>query len=97
MIKTHEDKALPLTVYNCKSHTFRDIVLVPSQKWPGADGLLGVTIRFDTYHNAEEHLCRVLDVEKNSPAELAGLLPGGKDYLLGTVTTCRVVRSASMR
>lgn len=45
-----------------------------------------MTIRFDTYHNAEEHLCRVLDVEVNSPAELAGLQSGGKDYLLGTVS-----------
>ena len=60
----------------------RKVVLVPSRSWPG-EGMLGVTIRFDTYLDAEEHLCRVLDVEVNSPAELAGLIPG-KDYLLGT-------------
>ena len=42
-----------------------------NRNWPG-EGMLGVTIRFDTYHEAEEHLCRVLDVEVNSPAELAG-------------------------
>ena len=45
--------------------------------------MLGVTIRFDSYHEAEEHLCHVLEVESNSPAELAGLIPF-KDYLLGT-------------
>jgi hypothetical protein len=46
--------------------------------------MLGVTIRFDTYHDAEEHLCHILDVEVNSPADLAGLIPE-KDYLLGFV------------
>ena len=45
--------------------------------------MLGVTIRFDCYLDAEEHLCRVLEVEPDSPAELAGLIPE-KDYLLGT-------------
>ena len=25
-------------------------------------GMLGVTIRFDSYHDAEEHLCRVTEV-----------------------------------
>ena len=44
--------------------------------------MLGVTIRFDSYYNAEEHICHVLDVEVNSPAELAGLQPN-VDYLLG--------------
>ena len=45
--------------------------------------MLGVTIRFDTYHEAEENLCHILEVETNSPADLAGLLPMS-DYLLGT-------------
>ena len=26
------------------------------------EGMLGVTIRFDSYHDAEEHLCRVTEV-----------------------------------
>jgi len=45
--------------------------------------MLGVTIRFDSYANADENICHVLDVEPNSPAELAGLQPY-KDFLLGT-------------
>ena len=45
--------------------------------------MLGVTIRFDSYFNAEENLVRVLEVERHSPAELAGL-KGGADFLLGT-------------
>jgi C-terminal processing protease CtpA/Prc len=82
IIKQSEDQPLPLKVYNCKNHSLREIVLVPSTKWPG-EGMLGVTIRFDSYHDAEEHLCHVLEVQPNSPAELAGLVPEA-DYLLGT-------------
>eukprot|EP01038_Epipyxis_sp_PR26KG_P005141 gene5141-7160_t len=82
LIKASEDKPLPLTIYNCKNHSIREIILVPSRNWPG-EGMLGVTIRFDCYHDAEEHMCHVLEVEANSPADLAGLQPH-KDYLLGT-------------
>jgi hypothetical protein len=83
LIKASEDKPLPLKVYNCKSRTFRELELIPSRNWPG-EGMLGVTIRFDVYHNAEECLCHVTDVDPESPADLAGLIPG-KDYLLGTL------------
>lgn len=82
IIQQSEEQALPLKIYNCKNHSVRDIVLVPSTNWPG-EGMLGVTIRFDSYHDAEEHLCHVLEVAPNSPAELAGLVPM-TDYLLGT-------------
>lgn len=82
IIKDSEDKELLLKVYNCKSHTTRDVIIIPSRNWDG-EGMLGVTIRFDTYFDAEEHLCHILDVEPNSPAELAGLQPD-RDYLLGT-------------
>jgi hypothetical protein len=44
--------------------------------------MLGVTIRFDSYFKAEENLLHVIEVEPNSPAELAGLVPL-KDFLLG--------------
>ena len=29
-------------------------------------GMLGVTIRFDSYHDAEEHLCRITEVIHNN-------------------------------
>ncbi len=45
--------------------------------------MIGVTIRMDDYAIAEENLLRVLSVEKQSPAALAGLTPK-TDYLLGT-------------
>jgi hypothetical protein len=60
------------------------VTLTPSNSWGGA-GLLGVTIRLDNYGGADERLIRVLSVEHNSPAAIAGLLPE-KDYLLGTQT-----------
>lgn len=45
--------------------------------------MLGVTIKFDSYRDAEEQILHVLEVETNSPAEIAGLQPF-KDYILGT-------------
>jgi C-terminal processing protease CtpA/Prc len=82
MIKESENKALPLTIYNIKSETTRDVVITPRRNW-GGQGMLGVTIRFDSYWRAEEALVRVLEVMPDSPAELAGL-EAEKDYLLGT-------------
>jgi predicted metalloprotease with PDZ domain len=82
MIKESEDKPLPLTIYNIKSETTRDVVITPRRNW-GGQGMLGVTIRFDSFWRAEESLVRVLEVKDDSPAELAGL-EAEKDYLLGT-------------
>jgi len=45
--------------------------------------MLGVTIRFDSFHECEDHVIHILDVEPDSAAELAGLQPND-DYLLGT-------------
>lgn len=72
-------------VHNIKSNTQRLVNITPSSSWGGA-GLLGVTIRLDDYGGADERLIRVLSVEHNSPAAIAGLVPM-KDYLLGTTST----------
>jgi hypothetical protein len=82
LIKEFEDRELPLIVYNCKDRSTREVILVPTTNWAG-EGRLGVAIRFDSYHDAEEHLCRVMEIERDSPAELAGLHQF-TDYLLGT-------------
>lgn len=82
IIKDFENKPLTLVVYNTKCRQSREVIVTPSRNWAG-EGMLGVTIRFDTYFGAEEDMCHVLEVEVNSPAELAGLQPY-KDYLLGT-------------
>jgi hypothetical protein len=72
-------------VHNIKSNSQRLVKITPSPTWGGA-GLLGVTIRMDDYGGADERLIRVLSVEHNSPAAIAGLVPM-KDYLLGTTST----------
>ena len=72
-------------MHNIKSNSQRLVEITPSSTWGGA-GLLGVTIRLDDYGGADERLIRVLSVEHNSPAAIAGLVPM-KDYLLGTTST----------
>ena len=69
-------------VWNIKSQQARLVQLTPSDTWGGA-GLLGVTIRLDNYAGAEDRLVRVLTVEPQSPASVAGLV-AEKDFLLGT-------------
>ena len=69
-------------VWNIKSQEQRFVDLTPSDDWGGA-GLLGVTIRLDNYGGADERVIRVLEVEPNSPASIAGLVPMN-DYMLGT-------------
>lgn len=69
-------------VYNMKSQQARLVQLTPSDQWGGA-GLLGVTIRLDNYAGAEDRLVRILTVQPQSPAAIAGLVPR-KDFLLGT-------------
>lgn len=82
LLKENKDKPVELLVWNIKSQEKREVQLVPNDDWPGA-GLLGVTIRLDDYGGADERLIRVLEVEQNSPASIAGLVPL-QDYLLGT-------------
>ena len=72
-------------VHNIKSNSQRLVKIAPSSTWGGA-GLLGVTIRLDNYGGADERLIRLLSVEHNSPAAIAGLVPNN-DYLLGTTST----------
>ncbi|ETW00678.1 hypothetical protein, variant [Aphanomyces invadans] len=82
LIARSEDKPMQLSVYNIKSQTTRELSLTPSRNWPGK-GMLGVTIRFDSFDGVEDHLLHVLEVAKKSPADIATLEPNA-DYLLGT-------------
>ncbi|KAL3805774.1 hypothetical protein ACHAW5_000024 [Stephanodiscus triporus] len=85
LLKDNVGRELELLVHNIKSNSQRLVKITPSTTWGGA-GLLGVTIRMDDYGGADERLIRVLSVEHNSPAAIAGLVPM-KDYLLGTAST----------
>ncbi|KUF93324.1 Kazal serine protease inhibitor domain-containing protein [Phytophthora nicotianae] len=61
LIAQSEDRPMQLKVFNVKAQTTRELQLTPSRKWPGK-GLLGVTIRFDSYEGAEDQLLHVLRV-----------------------------------
>ncbi|KAG7401707.1 Golgi reassembly-stacking protein 2 [Phytophthora boehmeriae] len=82
LIAQSEDRPLQLKVFNVKAQSTRELQLTPSRKWPGK-GLLGVTIRFDSYEGAEDQVLHVLNVAASSPAQRAGLR-ADSDYLLGT-------------
>eukprot|EP01135_Chromosphaera_perkinsii_P002932 Nk52_evm43s230 gene=Nk52_evmTU43s230 len=81
-LNSHIDKPLSLSVYNSKSLSVRDVTLVPTNMWGGV-GLLGVSIRFCSFEGANENVWHVLDVQKNSPAEKAGLI-SDTDFIIGT-------------
>lgn len=83
------DQELYLKVLNVKSGTERDVVIVPTRKWGDSgnqESALGMTIRHESYFEADEHVIHVVEVEADSPAALAGLI-ADKDYLLGTGET----------
>nr|XP_027199449.1 Golgi reassembly-stacking protein 2-like [Dermatophagoides pteronyssinus] len=81
ILKSHVDKSLRLLVYNSKYQNVRQVDIVPTNNWNG-QGLLGVSIRFASFENANENVWHVLDVAPNSPADIAGL-KSHRDYIIG--------------
>lgn len=81
LLKGSIEKNLKMTVYSSKTQTIRIVNIVPSNLW-GGQGLLGVSIRFCSFEGANENVWHILDVEPNSPADIAGL-KGFKDYIIG--------------
>ncbi|GMH58924.1 hypothetical protein TrRE_jg566, partial [Triparma retinervis] len=71
---------LLLHVHNTKSLSLRRIPLQP-KNFDGV-GVLGLTIKADTYYRAFECSVKVMQVEDDGPALLAGIKSG--QYLLGT-------------
>ncbi|VDM98433.1 unnamed protein product [Thelazia callipaeda] len=81
ILKQHVERPLQLTVYNSKNQTVRQTQIIPSQMW-GGQGLLGISIRFCSFEGARENVWHVVQVQPNSPAEIAGL-QANNDYILG--------------
>ncbi|CAL8278239.1 unnamed protein product [Lota lota] len=81
LLKASTEKAVRMEVYSTKTMQLRELQVVPSTMW-GGQGLLGASVRFCSYQGANENVWHVLDVEPNSPAALAGLLPHA-DYIVG--------------
>lgn len=82
-VKACENGVAKLTVYSCRAHNTREVVVMP-RAWAGT-GILGATVRYDTVDPVECNGIRVLEVFPNSPAAYAGLVPF-QDYMLGTGT-----------
>ncbi|XP_056306855.1 Golgi reassembly-stacking protein 1b [Danio aesculapii] len=81
LLKANVEKPVKLQVYSSKVMRVRELELVPSNLW-GGQGLLGASVRFCSFQGADQYVWHVLDVEVNSPAELAGLKPHS-DYIIG--------------
>ncbi|GAM20105.1 hypothetical protein SAMD00019534_032800 [Acytostelium subglobosum LB1] len=75
-------KEVQLIVYNIKSDTTREQVIVPSNSW-GGNGLAGISIRFCSWVKTLETVWHILDVYMNSPAHESGLQTR-TDYIVGT-------------
>ncbi|XP_024421815.2 Golgi reassembly-stacking protein 1 [Desmodus rotundus] len=82
LLKANVEKPVKLEVFNMKTMKVREVEVVPSNMW-GGPGLLGASVRFCSFHRANEHVWHVLDVEPSSPASLAGLRPY-TDYVIGS-------------
>jgi len=81
LLKTNIEKPLKVTVYSSKTQDVRDVSLIPSHNW-GGQGLLGVSIRFCSFEGANENVWHILEVQGNSPADLAGL-KSDTDFVIG--------------
>ncbi|KAJ3337371.1 Aspartate aminotransferase, cytoplasmic [Gonapodya sp. JEL0774] len=80
------DRETVLHVYSSKRRSIRDVPIVPSKEyWSSGpeNGLIGCSVRWCSYDGADEHIWHVLEIQPNSPAELAGLYPN-TDYIIGT-------------
>ena len=83
-LKANVEKPVKLVVYSSKTRRVRDASITPSNLW-GGQGLLGVSIRFCSFDGAAENVWHVLDVNPNSPSDIAGLRPH-TDYIIGADT-----------
>jgi len=81
VLKTNSEKPVKMLVYSSKTGNTREVSITPSNFW-GGQGLLGVSIRFCSFEGANENVWHVLDVQQNSPADIAGLR-SNTDYIIG--------------
>ncbi|XP_076047570.1 Golgi reassembly-stacking protein 2 [Oratosquilla oratoria] len=81
LLRNSIEKELVMTVYSSKTQMVRTVKITPSNMW-GGQGLLGVSIRFCSFEGANENVWHILEVNPNSPADIAGLR-GFSDYIIG--------------
>jgi len=83
IVKQHEDKELPLNIYNVITRDTRSLVIVPNKNWGEKKSLLGAIIRYENYTDAHMNVVRIMEITPASPAHQAGLIPFN-DFVLGT-------------
>lgn len=81
LLKANIEKPVKMAVYSSKTQSVREVTIIPSHNW-GGQGLLGVSIRFCSFEGANENVWHVLELQPNSPADLAGL-KSETDYIIG--------------
>ncbi|XP_076088886.1 Golgi reassembly-stacking protein 2-like [Mytilus galloprovincialis] len=81
LLRANIEKEVKMVVYSSKTQSVREATIIPSHNW-GGEGLLGVSIRFCSFEGANENVWHVLEVNPNSPADLAGL-KSHTDYIIG--------------
>eukprot|EP00112_Aurelia_sp_Birch-Aquarium-sp1_P026990 Seg994.9 transcript_id=Seg994.9/GoldUCD/mRNA.D3Y31 product="Golgi reassembly-stacking protein 2" protein_id=Seg994.9/GoldUCD/D3Y31 len=81
VLKSNAEKPVKMLVFSSKTGKTREVSITPSNFW-GGQGLLGVSIRFCSFEGANENVWHVLDVQPNSPADIAGLR-SNSDYIIG--------------
>lgn len=82
ILKASVDQKLKMIVFNTRSKQVREVEIVPSTSW-GGNGLLGVSIKHQSFDRADERVWHVLEVENGSPAQQAGFIPN-EDYIIGS-------------
>ena len=80
MIQECQGSPMSLTIFNTHTLRTREATVTPDT-WQG-NGLLGITIRFDTMRSLDKHTLHVLEVYNDSPASVAGLI-AFNDYVIG--------------
>lgn len=81
ILKSNAEKPVKMLVFSSKTCKVREVSITPSSLW-GGQGLLGVSIRFCSFEGANENVWHVLEVQPNSPADIAGLR-SNTDYIIG--------------
>lgn len=81
ILKANAEKPVKMLVFSSKTCKVREVSITPSSLW-GGQGLLGVSIRFCSFEGANENVWHVLEVEPNSPADIAGLR-SHSDFIIG--------------
>uniref|UniRef100_A0A674PRU4 Golgi reassembly stacking protein 2 n=1 Tax=Takifugu rubripes TaxID=31033 RepID=A0A674PRU4_TAKRU len=84
LLNMNVERPIKMLLYSSKTLAVRETTVVPSSMW-GGQGLIGVSIRFCSFDRANENVWHILEVERDSPAALAGLR-AQTDYIIGTDT-----------